>query len=218
MDFRLAALAALAGAGLLHSGASLAEAGLHHQKLGHPRPFAIHRRPFFWPQPPFPPEIDLPPISRPPSIETPLPSQPAPQEQPLAPPPPLPSGMVITVEKTLPGQADASDERNQSPVSRPRQAAERLAQCWSPPEPASGDTVEVTLRFGFNSKGEILPSPRITYVKAGKGVEPEAVRESILAAVKSCTPLHFTPEMAANIPGEPLAVRFVGRRREKATD
>jgi hypothetical protein len=43
----------------------------------------------------------------------------------------------------------------------------------------------------------------------------DVVRASILDAVKACTPLHFSPAMAANIPGEPLSVRFIGRREEE---
>jgi hypothetical protein len=210
-----AAFAALIAAGLLHNGASKAEPALHPRP---PRPFIVHRPPFFLPVPPFPPTIELPPIPEPLSIQpTPAPFEPFPQNEPsLTPAPPLPSGMVITVEKDLSGKADTNSETKQSPIARPRQAAERLAQCWSPPEPAPGETVEITLRFGFNSKGEVLSSPRITYVKAGTGVDAEAVRKSILEAVKSCTPLHFTATMAANIPGEPLAVRFIGRRRDNS--
>ncbi len=129
--------------------------------------------------------------------------------------PSLPQGMVITVHKTLPEKVEPEGKQSSTPIDRPKQAAQQLATCWAPPVPDQGDTVEVTLRFGFNRIGEVLWPPRVTYVKAGQGMSAEEVRESILAAVKACTPLHFTNSMAANMPGYPLAVRFVGQRAEE---
>ncbi len=138
--------------------------------------------------------------------------------------PPLPGGMTITIDKALSakpeskpqaGKPDGQSQRDDKPIALPRQAARQLANCWSPPLPPRGDTVEVTLRFGFNSGGSVLWPPRITYVKAGRGASAEAVRASILEAVKACTPLHFTALMARDIPGEPISVHFIGRRDDE---
>jgi hypothetical protein len=162
------------------------------------------------------------------------PSSPSPTEPPTIVMPTLPEGMVITVTRMVRGGSEtvsspAPDSRSE-PASKtsepeaksssreialPKQAAQQLADCWSPPLPRRGDTVEITLRFGFNSKGEVLWPPRVTYVKLGPGMSGDVVRASILDAVKACTPLHFSPAMAANIPGEPLSVRFIGRREEE---
>ena len=60
----------------------------------------------------------------------------------------------------------------------------------------------------------MLWPPRITYLKPGQGASAEEVRDSILAALKACTPLHFSASMAASMPGYPLSVRFIGRRGE----
>ncbi|MGO9388900.1 hypothetical protein [Rhodoblastus sp.] len=129
--------------------------------------------------------------------------------------PSLPQGMVITVYKNLSEKLEPEGKQSSSPVERPKQAAQQLATCWEPPVPARGDTVEVTLRFGFNKMGEVLWPPRVTYLKAGQGISADEVRKSILAAIKACTPLRFTNSMAANMPGYPLAVRFVGQRAEE---
>jgi len=134
--------------------------------------------------------------------------------------PPLPGGMVMTVTKILSEDPKTSPKADDAPasstISRPRQAADRLAACWSPPVPPRGDTVEITIRFGFERSGLVKGSPRITYVKAAPGMSDEAVRESIGAAIKACTPLHFTAAMAEAIPGYPLSVRFIGRRADES--
>jgi hypothetical protein len=134
--------------------------------------------------------------------------------------PPLPGGMVITITKILSEDAKTLPKSDDAPsstatISRPRQAAEQIAACWSPPFPPSGDTVEITIRFGFDSRGLVQGSPRITYVKAAPGMSDEAVRDSIGAAIKACTPLHFTAAMAAAVPGYPYSVRFIGRRADE---
>jgi hypothetical protein len=131
---------------------------------------------------------------------------------------PLPEGMVITIDKTLPAQQENDPKKSSAPIRLPKQAAQQLASCWSPPLPAQGETVEVTLRFGFNRSGAVLWPPRITYLKAGQGMSAADVRDSIFTAFKACTPLRFTDAMAANIPGEPFAVRFIGRRAEQSED
>ena len=130
--------------------------------------------------------------------------------------PPLSGGMVITITKLL-SEDPKSDDRAPaiSEISRPRQAAEQLATCWSPPVPPRGDTVEITIRFGFDKSGLVQGSPRVTYVKAAPGMSDEAVRDSISAAIKACTPIHFTASMAAAIPGYPMSVRFIGRRADE---
>jgi hypothetical protein len=179
------------------------------------------------PRLPYPGYLIPPPVyapSEPAPLLPPLEPLPEPEPSPgLAYPPEapsLPEGMAITIDKTLPDKTDA--DRRQAPptIGVPRQAAQQLAACWAPPVPQRGDTVEVTLRFGFNRSGSVQWPPRVTYLKPGQGMSAGDVRESILAAFKACTPLHFTDSMAASMPGYPLSVRFIGRRgdEEKRSD
>jgi hypothetical protein len=141
--------------------------------------------------------------------------------------PSLPGGMMITVTKTLSdtpateaapaqgtGRETNRDAAGDKPIDRPKQAAEQLASCWSPPLPARGQTVEISIRFAFNRQGGVQGAPRITYVKAGQGMSADAVRRSIAAAIRSCTPLHFAASMAESMPGYPLSVRFIGQRAQ----
>lgn len=117
----------------------------------------------------------------------------------------------MTATKILHEDRDKDDARSTAAIGRPRQAVDQLAACWSPPLPPKGQTVEITMRFSFNGQGEVVGSPRITYVKA-TGSSADAVRASLLQAIKTCSPLNFTKSMAASAPGYPLSVRFIGRR------
>ena len=85
--------------------------------------------------------------------------------------------MSITVTKILHEDRNKDRSRSSDPINRPKQAADQLAACWSPPIPPKGDTVEITLRFAFNNRGGVVGAPRVTYVKAPKGSSAEAVRE-----------------------------------------
>jgi hypothetical protein len=196
-----------------------------HQALAEPpRPVPArlhvhHRRPFRVP-PPFLFNNALPAPAAPEPF---VPSEPAfepgapmglPRLDYGAPPPPLAGGMTMTETRLLPGELQSGNGPDSPLIGRPKQAADRLAACWSPPAPPRGDTVEITLRFGFDRSGAIMGAPRVTYVKAAPGVTDSEVRESIAAAIKACTPMHFSDEMAQAAPGYPLSIRFIGRNGE----
>lgn len=122
--------------------------------------------------------------------------------------------MTITVTKLLHDDRDKDVARSTAPIDRPKQAADQLAACWSPPLPPKKDTVEITLKFSFNGRGEIMGAPRTPYVKAAPGISADTVRESLRAAIKTCSPLRFTKSMAASAPGYPLSIRFIARRAD----
>jgi hypothetical protein len=173
-----------------------------------------------------PGQPDIPQLPPPPGASIVTPSFPVPsihparRQEPYAPlsAPTLPHGMTITVDKALSDRPGSDDERSTSPIGRPVQAARELAKCWAPPVPAKGETVEVTIRFGFGGNGMVRGTPRITYVKAPEGAKADVVRASILDAIKACTPINFTKTMAAAVPGYPLSVRYIGRRADETQD
>ncbi len=113
---------------------------------------------------------------------------------------PLPSGFVMTVRK--PDGAPLA----QAELHRPREIAERIAECWSPAV-ATGD---VTIRAQFSRDGAVIGEPRVTHV----GAEPDEgarreLADSIRAALARCAPLRFTASLGAVIAGYPFAIRFV---------
>jgi hypothetical protein len=173
----------------------------------------------FYPPPAAPYQPQILPMPPPPRIEIP---PPPPRGRPTPPPRVrrspqggtfLPGGMAITVTKWL-SEDGGKTARSSASINRPRQAADELAACWSPPLPPKGETVEITIRFSFNGRGEVVGAPRTTYVKPAGQISREAVRDSLLAAIRDCAPLRFTRSMAASAPGYPLSVRFIGRRAD----
>jgi hypothetical protein len=72
---------------------------------------------------------------------------------------------------------------------------------------------QYTIRFAFKRDGEIVAPPRRTY---SNRQAPDEVRniyaDAIDAALKRCTPLHFSAGMAGAVAGRPIIVRFVDQR------
>jgi hypothetical protein len=89
-----------------------------------------------------------------------------------------------------------------------------LRACWTPPPKDQGrHGMEYTIRFAFKRDGGIVAPPRRTYSSRGA---PENVRntygDAVDAALKRCTPLHFSAGMGGAVAGRPIAIRFVDER------
>jgi hypothetical protein len=73
--------------------------------------------------------------------------------------------------------------------------------------------MEYTIRFAFRRDGEMIAPPRMTYASHDAPAEVrDKYRDAIDAALKRCTPLHFTDAMAGAVAGRPIAIRFVDER------
>ena len=121
-------------------------------------------------------------------------------------PAPAPSGFVMDVVKT-----GAATDANET-IRRPRDVAERLAACWTPPD---GDgRREITLRLQFAASGKTIGEPRISYVNAANGSR-DALASSIRGALAACLPLRFTGSLGAAIAGYPFAIRFIATGVER---
>ena len=91
-----------------------------------------------------------------------------------------------------------------------------LRACWAPPgKDEARPGMQMSVRFAFKRSGEIIATPRVTYVSPG--VPPET-RESYLhaisAALERCTPLPFTEGLGGAVAGRPIAIRFVDNREQ----
>jgi hypothetical protein len=89
-----------------------------------------------------------------------------------------------------------------------------LRVCWVPPPPdKSRPGMEYTIVFAFKRNGELLAPARVTYATHGV---PDEVRnvyhEAVEAALRRCTPMHFSTGMAGAIAGHPIALRFFDDR------
>ena len=64
-----------------------------------------------------------------------------------------------------------------------------IAACWRPPH----DNDQVTVRLSFTREGAVIDEPRIVFVhSSGGGAGDSALAQSMLKAIRACTPLHFS--------------------------
>lgn len=89
-----------------------------------------------------------------------------------------------------------------------------LRTCWEPPpKEEARHGMEYTIRFAFRRDGEMIAPPRMTYASHDAPAETrDRYRDAIDAALKRCTPLHFTDAMGGAVAGRPIALRFVDKR------
>ncbi|MGB8631564.1 MAG: hypothetical protein WCD69_19640 [Xanthobacteraceae bacterium] len=89
-----------------------------------------------------------------------------------------------------------------------------LRACWTPPpKDEARHGMEYTIRFAFTRDGEIIGPPRRTYSSREASDEVRnTYRDAVDAALKRCTPLHFSKGMAGAVAGRPIAIRFVDER------
>ena len=89
-----------------------------------------------------------------------------------------------------------------------------LRACWVPPREGRGPPgMQMSVRFAFKRSGEIIATPRVTYVSPGAPPETRDVYlHAISAALERCTPLHFSEGLGGAVAGRPIAIRFVDNR------
>ena len=95
-------------------------------------------------------------------------------------------------------------------VARVHGIATGLAACWRPPH----DDDQVTVRMSFTRDGAVIGETRIVYARSSGGdADDGGLDQSMLAAVRDCTPLHFSARLGSAIAGRVLDIRFIGRSR-----
>lgn len=91
--------------------------------------------------------------------------------------------------------------------------APALRRCWTPPAIDGADTgVMATVRFSLRRDGSLFGQPRVTWET--KRTDPDLRRrftDSVVAAVRTCTPMRLSQPLGAAIAGRPLSIRFHGR-------
>lgn len=153
-----------------------------------------------------PPPAGYPPFLTSPEEEPPLVVEPSvrPQNAPYT------QGFVLDVVTPT-----SDDDKPQRPASgaltRYRQVADQLAQCWRPPSTFDGSSwAQVTLRVSFKRDGSINGVPRIPYSDQGLTEAARSdLRQSLMAALQRCTPLNLSSGLGAAIAGQIFALRFI---------
>jgi hypothetical protein len=115
--------------------------------------------------------------------------------------------------------ADAGLTSSQPPattdkvIDSPREIGPRIVACWKPPPLGEDTTHQITIRMEFARDGSIFGEPRVTYIDAGSGNGArQALEDSVHAALRQCTPLHFSRSFGANMAGYPIIIRFISSR------
>ena len=112
------------------------------------------------------------------------------------------------------GDPIASVQGVQPELDTLRAMFDALRTCWIPPardEARAG--MQMSVRFAFRRSGEIIATPRVTYVSPSAPPEArETYLHAINAALERCTPLPFSQGLGGAVAGRPIAIRFVDNR------
>jgi hypothetical protein len=108
----------------------------------------------------------------------------------------------------------ANDTADEHPLDSISAMFAALRACWvPPPKDEARPGMEYTIRFAFKRDGEIVAPPRVTYASHDAPADVRDVyRDAVNAALKRCTPLHFSDGMGGAVAGRPIAIRFVDNR------
>jgi len=125
----------------------------------------------------------------------------------------------LAIESTSAGERSVSarlaeEGSSDQKLDTLRDMFDALRACWIPPareEARSG--MQMSVRFAFKRSGDIIATPRVTYVSQGAAPETrKAYLHAITAALERCTPLHFSEGLGNAVAGRPIAIRFVDNR------
>jgi hypothetical protein len=107
--------------------------------------------------------------------------------------------------------SETADDR---PLDSIREMFAALRACWvPPPKDEARHGMEYTVRFAFKRDGDIVAPPRVTYASHDAPADVRDIyRDAVNAALKRCTPLHFSDGMGGAVAGRPIAIRFVDNR------
>lgn len=95
------------------------------------------------------------------------------------------------------------------PLTTMDDVGKALHACWTAPEGSQKSTV--TLSFSFKRDGSLIGPPRATAIDfPGKDAAArKSFVDAAISAVKHCTPLTLSPELAQGIGGQVFTMQFV---------
>jgi len=126
----------------------------------------------------------------------------------------------LTIESASAGDGPASglaqDASGEHKLDTLHAMFDALRTCWIPPaKEEARPGMQMSVRFAFKRSGDIIATPRVTYVSHGTSPETrEVYLHAISAALERCTPLHFSEGLGNAVAGRPIAIRFVDNREQ----
>lgn len=124
--------------------------------------------------------------------------------------PPPPPGTDRSVIGTVSPETAALGAE---PIDRLDQIGPALRRCWRPPA-LDGPTAAAaaTVRFSLRRDGTLFGQPRVTWeMRRASPDLRERFSNSLVAAVRDCTPMRLSPGLGGSIAGRPITIRFYGR-------
>ncbi len=87
------------------------------------------------------------------------------------------------------------------------EVGQALGRCFA--VPAGVTWGSITLRVAFKRDGSVFGLPRVPFSDAATPDQKTELARSLLAGLKSCTPLPLSPSLGAAVAGEIFAIRFI---------
>jgi hypothetical protein len=126
---------------------------------------------------------------------------------------PIGQDLRLTIESAAAGPT-ATDAPSDHKLYTLSAMFDALRHCWvPPPREDARPGMQMSVRFSFKRTGEIIGTPRLTYVSPDAPPETrESYRNAITAALDRCTPLPLSNGLGGAVAGRPIAIRFVDNR------
>jgi hypothetical protein len=109
-----------------------------------------------------------------------------------------------------------SDAAEAAPANTLKELWAQLGECLQTAEGAEG--LDLTIVFSLQRDGALLGKPRITHSKSLSDADLRRAAVSLERAMNNCLPASITDALGGAIAGRPLALRVLGKRKEKDTD
>ena len=135
---------------------------------------------------------------------------------------PIGQDLRLTIEsQTRHSDSDTNDDRGNRDAEQNLDTIAdlfaALRACWVPPsEDEARPGMQMSVRFSFKRSGEIIGTPRTTYVSPDAPREArESYQNAVTASLERCTPMPFSKGLGGAIAGRPIAIRFVDNRNRQ---
>ena len=123
-------------------------------------------------------------------------------------------GVSESMQLTLGTRAALDAKRPSGQVNTIRDMFAVLRTCWAPPPIENAQQgMQMSTRFSFNTAGNLIGEPRVTYATHDVSQKTrEVYRDAMAQSLRGCTPLPFSGGFAGAIAGRPIVIRIIDNR------
>ena len=126
-----------------------------------------------------------------------------------------PLGQDLRLKLDVRDDAPQSPDRDK-PLDSLKDIAPTLSKCLQlPPQDMARPGMQVTMRLGFSKSGNVLGTPRFTYIthEAPEGVRT-AYRSAATDMLDRCQPLPLSTGLGGAIAGRPIIISIIDDRKD----